>query len=183
MQISQYQPVWQEKFSAEREKLEAVFGDVVLAIEHIGSTAVDGLSSKPIIDIAVMIANSEDADAFTENLAQLGYKFYPSETWNIPPSASERHFYTRGDPIEYHLSIAYADRGGFWPRQILFRDHLRSHQDSRDEYATLKEELSHNHLHKDPGQSKVNEYSGGKTDFVYRILEQTGRREGQKYGE
>jgi len=176
IQLSPYQSTWPEKFRIEKEKLEVVFGDAALEIEHIGSTSVAELASKPIVDMAVMIESHRDADGFTEALARIGYEFHSSLCWNISPSRAERHFYTRGDPIEYHLSIAYTDRGGYWPRQILFRDYLRSHPEARDEYAKLKEAL----LRQDPSGEG---YTPGKTDFIYQILRLAGWREGQKYGE
>src|SRR3990172_1445876 len=119
--IVSYQSDWPIKFQAEKEILQNVFRDKLLAIEHVGSTAIPGLSSKDIVDIAVMIGNHEDADYFTEPLKQLGYKLHST--------SAERHFYTKGDPIEYHLSIAYAKRGGFWPRQI--GTHFNTHPEPR----------------------------------------------------
>ena len=103
-----------------------------------------------------MIENHQDADTFTKPLAKIGYKFHSLST--------ERHFYTKGDPIECHLSIAYKDRGGFWKRQILFRDYLRCHLDTRDEYAALKESL----LKSDP--TGYDGYIKGKSEFVQKIL-------------
>ena len=165
--IIPYQSDWPKKFQVEKENLQKVFGDTALEIEHIGSTSIEGLSSKPIIDIVVMVENHENANYFTESLSKIGYKFHSSST--------ERLFYTKADPIEYHLSIAYANRGGFWPRQILFRDYLRAHPEVRDEYAKLKNDL----LQKDPTGS--NGYIAGKTEFVQRILKLAGLKENQKY--
>jgi len=128
--IIPYQSSWSEKFLQEKKRLQKIFGTKAIEIEHIGSTSIDGLSSKPIIDIAVMINNHMNADVFTKPLDKIGYKFHSSST--------ERHFYRKGNPVEYQLSIAYADRGSFWPRQILFRDYLRNHIEARDEYAHLK---------------------------------------------
>ena len=166
--LSQYQPIWPEEFAAEKEKLKVIFDDAALEIEHIGSTAVEGLLSRPIVDIAVMIESHKDADGFTDALAQIGYEFEPQHS---PP---ERHFYFKGNPIKYHLSVAYTDSGGFWPRQILFRDYLRSHKEARDEYANLKEAMSR----KDPSGKT---YESGKTEFVYRILRLAGWKVGQPY--
>ncbi len=166
--ILPYQNKWQEKFKTEKKKLDYVFEDIALEVEHIGSTSVVGLASKSIIDIAVVIEDHIKADSFTEPLAQLGYTL-------ILPMGTERHFYTKGDPIEYHLSIAYANRGGFWPRQILFRDYLRTHDLVRDKYAGLKADL----LQKDP--TGENEYIKGKTEFIQKILILSGWEEGQKY--
>jgi GrpB-like predicted nucleotidyltransferase (UPF0157 family) len=165
--IMPYQYDWPKNFQTEKERLQDVFDGKALEIEHIGSTSIEGLISKPIIDIVVMIGNHQDADTFTEPLAKIGYKFDSTST--------ERHYYVKGNPVEYHLSIAYADRGGFWSRQILFRDYLRKHTKARDEYAKLKEDL----LQKDPtGNDK---YIVGKTDFVYKILSLAGWKDGQKY--
>jgi GrpB-like predicted nucleotidyltransferase (UPF0157 family)/inorganic pyrophosphatase len=150
---------WSKKFQTEKEKLREIFGSAALNIEHIGSTAVEGLLSKPIVDIAVMIENHKDADAFTELVAQIGYTFHSLST--------ERHFYTKGNPVEYHVSIAYADQGGFWERQILFRDYLRTHPETRDEYAKLKEDF----LRKDP--TGGDEYIEGKSEFIKNILHLT----------
>lgn len=162
-----YQHDWPKKFQTEKEKLLSIFGNKALEIEHIGSTSIEGLLSKPIIDIVLMIENYQDADAFMESLFKIDYRFDSSST--------ERHYYVKGDPIEYHLSIAYANQGGFWSRQILFRDYLRTHSEARDEYAKLKENL----LQKDPTGS--DEYIGGKTDFVYKILALAGWNTNQKY--
>lgn len=164
--IVPYQADWQTMFRAEKERLKTVFGDAALEIEHIGSTAVEGLAAKPIIDIAVMVKSHQDANGFTEPLAQIGYDFDQLST--------ERHFYTKGDPIEYHLSIAYTDRGGFWDRQILFRDYLRTHPDARDEYAVLKKQL----LQADPSGKRYD-----KTEFVNRILRQAEGKEGKEHAE
>ena len=155
-----YQHSWKEKFDKEKSKLLEIFGNKAIAIEHIGSTSIPGLLSKPIVDIAVLIKSRADADAFTEPLASIGYMFHSSST--------ERHFYTKGNPIEYHVSIAYADQGGFLPRQILFRDYLRAHPEALDEYAVLKEGL----LQKDP-TGKGN-YTNGKTDFIQKVLKLAG---------
>jgi len=157
MEQMPYQPNWGEKFEQEKDKVQEIFGDKALKIEHIGSTSIEGLTSKPIIDIAVLIKNHEEADQFTEPLSKISYKI------NMP--STERHYYTKGDPDEFHLSIAYTDRGGFWDRQILFRDYLRNHPEARDEYAEIKATM----LLKDP--TGGDEYISGKSEFIQKILE------------
>jgi len=152
------QSAWKEKFQTEKDELRNIFSDAAISIEHIGSTSIDGLSSKPIIDIAVLIWKREDADNFIEPLNHLGY-WYDKKN-----SSGERHFFRKGDPTEFHLSIAYANKGSFWKRQILFRDYLRNHLEVRDEYARLKEDL----LKENPTGSDG--YIDGKSEFIQRIL-------------
>jgi GrpB-like predicted nucleotidyltransferase (UPF0157 family) len=136
-----------------------VFGDQALAIEHIGSTAIPGLFAKPIIDLTVLIRKRSQADLFIQPLQQLGYMY------DKPHSSSERHLFRKGNPTEFHLSIAYADQGGFWERQILFRDYLKQHPETREEYAALKSRL----LTQDP--TAMNSYIAGKSEFVKKVLE------------
>lgn len=166
--IIPYQNDWQQKFEAEKKQLENLFAGKALAIDHIGSTTIPGLSSKDIIDIAVMIENHEEADYFTESLKKLGYKFHSAST--------ERHLYTKGDPIKYHLSIAYAKQGGFWSRQIIFRDYLRNHPEVREEYQKIKIAL----LNDNP--TGKGEYIAGKSEFVKNVLKRAGWKE-QTYEE
>jgi len=153
-----YQPSWKDKFEAEKIKLKEIFGNKAVAIEHIGSTSIPGLSAKPIIDIAVLIEKRDDGDNFIEPVSRLGYQYDKSN------SSGERHFFRKGNPTEFHLSIAYKDKGGFWERQILFRDYLRSHSEFRDEYQKLKERLLQNDL------TGKGDYLSGKSEFVSKIL-------------
>ncbi len=118
------------------------------------------MPAKPIIDIAVLIKTSQDVKKFILPLQELGYTYYPKS------SSTERHFFRKGDPVEFHLSLAYQDRGSFWQRQIAFRDYLRSHPEAVTEYVKLKQEL----LEKDP--TGGTQYLAGKTHFVEKILEQ-----------
>ncbi len=154
-----YQSSWKGKFEVEKENLQKVFGDKAVAIEHIGSTSIIGLSSKPIIDIGVLIEKKENGDSFIELVEKIGY-LYDKQN-----SSGERHFFRKGNPTEFHLSIAYADKGNFWERQILFRDYLRNHPDFRDEYQKLKEKLLKVDL------TGKNSYIIGKSEFVKKVLD------------
>ncbi len=153
-----YQPLWKEKFETEKTKLLEIFGDKAIAIEHIGSTSIPELSAKPIIDIAVLIEKREDGDGFIGLVEKFGYLY---DKLN---SSGERHLFKKGNPTEFHLSIAYKDKGSFWERQILFRDYLRKHSDVRNEYQKLKKDLL-----KDDPSGKGN-YLSGKSEFVGKIL-------------
>ncbi len=167
--IVPYNNQWEDKYLKEKNSLLDLLGDKIINIEHIGSTSVKGLSSKPIIDIVTIIKNFEPAKNFNKILKDLGYKFHSSST--------ERHFYRKGEPISYHLSIAFSNKGGFWVRQILFRDYLRKNDDAREEYQKLKKRL----LKNDP--TGVNDYFAGKDVFVKKILKLAGWKENQTYSE
>lgn len=164
-QVAPYNPEWAGLYEAEAAKLKEVFGDDLLGIEHIGSTSVPGLPAKPIIDLMVLIDSHKNADKFIPRLEEVGYPFdFASHADN----STERHLFRKGNPTQYHLSIAYADRGSFWKRQLAFRDYLRAYPEKRDRYAALKQEL----IKKDP--TGKDSYIGGKTDFVNEILDKSG---------
>ena len=59
--VADYDPIWTEKFEDERAALAAALDRLVLGIEHMGSTAVPGLASKPIIDLLVLVRSLTDA--------------------------------------------------------------------------------------------------------------------------
>jgi len=123
---------WKILFDKESSSLNQIFKESLLNIQHIGSTSVSDLLAKPIIDIAVQISSFKDADQFIKPLEGLGYIYKPEL------SSVERHFFQKGKPIQFHLSIAYFDRGSYWDRQILFRDYLKEHAEARREYEKIK---------------------------------------------
>lgn len=164
-QVVPYNPEWADSYEKEATKLKEVFGDALLGIEHIGSTSVPGLPAKPIIDLMVLIDSYENVEKFIPKLQELGYPF---DSASRTDKSTERHFFRKGNPSQYHLSIAYADRGGFWKRQLAFRDYLREHSEERDRYAALKQEL----IKKDPTGKGL--YIGGKTDLVNEMLDKSG---------
>lgn len=67
-------PQWPIVYEEERHRIPEAIGLRVLAIEHIGSTAVPGLGSKPIIDIMVGVNHTTDADEYLIPLQKIGYQ-------------------------------------------------------------------------------------------------------------
>lgn len=165
-EVQNYNPEWKEVYENEAQIIKDLLGDKITSIEHIGSTSIPGLPSKPIIDMAITVPSWKDVQGLIEPLSNIGY---PSDTSEISESnAGERWLMRKGNPTQFHLSIAYGDRGSFLERQILFRDYLREHDEDRDEYGKLKKEL----IIKDPTGKDA--YIGDKTDFVMKTLKKAG---------
>ncbi len=161
-QIVEYDPAWESAYAVEAEELKSTLGDSLVSIEHIGSTSIPRLAAKPIIDIAALIGRHEDAEKWIEPLRRIGY------TYDQPASSGERHFFRKGSPTRFHLSVCYQSRGGFLRRQILFRDWLRTHQEDRERYQALKRQL----IEHDPTGGGA--YIEGKSDFIREILQKGG---------
>lgn len=156
VELVAYDPAWLAAFSAERAQIQAVLGELAVAIHHIGSTAVPGLTAKPIIDIMVEVARLDDAVQCIAPLKTLGYCFldYPQNT--------DRRFFRKGEPRTHHLHIV--EQGSVSLKEHLaFRDALRAQPDLKDKYAELKAGLAGRH------QEDRASYSESKTTFVQRV--------------
>lgn len=166
MEVREYDSKWGEMYNEESKKIKELLKDKILTIEHIGSTSIPGLASKPIIDMAVVISSWKDTNILIEPLATLGY--FPDVFPIDESNAGERCLLRKGSPTQFHLSIAYNNRGSFLERQILFRDYIREHNEDRNAYAQLKKDL----LLKDPTGKDT--YINNKTDFVMKTLKKAG---------
>lgn len=76
--VSPYDPRWPEMFEQEkRHLLSCLPNDLVRRIEHIGSTAVPGLSAKPIVDILIDVASLEETkQRIVPVLEAQGYDYF-----------------------------------------------------------------------------------------------------------
>jgi GrpB-like predicted nucleotidyltransferase (UPF0157 family) len=136
----------------------AALGDLALAIEHVGSTAVPGLPAKPIIDLAVALAGLDRADAAGLRLVGAGYERQPAGDF------TGRVFMARfvEGRRHAHLSLTTLD-SEFWRLHLLFRDRLREDPALAAEYEALKRRLAARH------RADRQAYVEGKTAFVARV--------------
>jgi len=127
-------------FEAEQRRLKTALGPLLLAIEHVGSTAVPGLPAKPIIDLQASVERLEEARAQAiEPLEQLGYAYLPHyESW-LPGQLFFRK--SNGGHWTHHLHILPQDSPR-WRDRLLFRDYLRRHAEAARDYAKLKRDLA-----------------------------------------
>lgn len=163
MNLVPHEKQWKQLYEEEASLIKDSIGYLgIIDIQHIGSTAIPNIMAKPIIDIAVKIPSLEEIKSLIkpqiiEPLNKLGYDYDEKR------SSSERFFFTKGKPSQFHLSITDT-LVSYWRRQILFRDYLINHSSLAKEYEQLKIAL----LEK---ESKTSEdYSKGKTIFIQKIL-------------
>ena len=153
--------VWHQLFADEEARLRDALAGYALAIEHVGSTAVCGLSAKPIIDIAVAVLEIVDAQSCVIPLEDIGYE-YRGEL-GIPG----RHFFGKGEPRTHHLHLVRAC-SDFWKSHLLFREYLRKHAEIATEYDKLKRGLAIEY--KDNREA----YTEGKATFIENVLRVAG---------
>ena len=154
--VHPYDPHWPNLYAEEAARLDSALGTRILATEHIGSTAVPGLESKPIIDIAIAIEDFEKGFELVPVMEDLGYKFRGEV--GVP----RRHFFMLGKPRTHHVHV-YEITSQDWQQRLAFRDALRSNSASAREYAELKLKLA------EQFPIDIASYSNGKKDFIERI--------------
>jgi GrpB-like predicted nucleotidyltransferase (UPF0157 family) len=164
--LEKYSKEWPDKYAAERDLLSSHLGNASLDIQHIGSTAVPGLTSKPIIDTMIAIPSIGEAGSLVPVLENIGYVHKPEM------SSTERLFFRKGDPVEYHLSLTQPDHTSYWERQILFRDYLIAHPEYAREYESIKQEALNELQEVDLADlSRSKAYSEKKGPFIQKVLE------------
>ncbi|TQR44378.1 GrpB family protein [Paenibacillus popilliae] len=163
--IDSYNPEWIRRYEEERDKIMEAVADIGLAVEHIGSTSVPGLSAKPVIDMMLGVRQLEDMKAkHIERLLEIGYEYV------LKPDFPERLFFRRGQwrAGTEHLHV-YLYNGDNWKDNIRFRNYLRMHRDAREQYMQLKHALAAQFPH-----DRV-QYTAGKTDFIQGIINMARR--------
>jgi GrpB-like predicted nucleotidyltransferase (UPF0157 family) len=158
--IVEYDPDWPLTFEEERESILGVVGHIVLALEHIGSTAIPGLGAKPIIDMMAGVPGLSEAEECVLLLRSIGYT-------SVTPQPMELGMYYclgKGPhSVGYHLHLMKY-KSEEWEKHLLFRDYLRSHPNRAREYHELKKRLAALY------GSERNKYTESKTSFIESVL-------------
>lgn len=176
-----HNPQWKMQFSAIEDELKSVLKTVEAQIDHIGSTSVEGLSAKPIIDILIGLENEADLDKIPALLQGKNYVYYEKYNEDMPyrrffvalTGAPEQlgvpAYIGQQDEIsermhDYSLRIAHIHaipkQSEHWLRHIAFRDYLRTHPQVKNEYQVLKEQLVQQEW------EDGNDYNAGKDAFL-----------------
>ena len=158
--LAAYDPSWPEVFVGEAEAIRQVLGDVLVGIEHVGSTSIPGLASKPVIDIVVSVTPLMAGTARVPVLEALGYDCRGEN--GIPG----RLFFRKGlweFKRTHHLHLVEAGHEQ-WTSMLLFRDYLRSHPGDARRYEELKRALA------EKFRDNRSAYTNGKADFVQAVL-------------
>jgi NAD-dependent deacetylase len=137
LEIVAYDPAWPRLYEEEAARVRAALGEDVVAIEHMGSTAVPGLAGKPVIDVSVGLRRPELSTEQVAAVEALGYEHLGEN--GLPG----RLFFRRSEGGErrHHLHVVEVD-GEHWHRHRAFRDYLRSHPDEAGRYAAEKLRLA-----------------------------------------
>jgi len=130
-----YDAAWKSDFVKIRQELESAIGDLIIGIEHVGSTSVEGLSAKPCIDIDVVIRDYSVFDAIVSKLAEIGYV----HEGDLGIKGREAFDYSDKPHLQkHHLYVCPQDSPEL-RRHVTFRDYLRANPEAVKTYGAVKE--------------------------------------------
>ncbi len=162
--VCEYNPEWINLFEKEKNIVLNAIGKYIEAIEHIGSTAIENLAAKPIIDILVGLKSLDDAKDCIPKLEELNYEYVQEVEITLP----NRRFFRKPPKgtakRKYHVHMVEVNND-FWIRQLLFRDYLRSNPKTLQEYETIKKLLAKKY----PNNRVA--YTMGKEGFILLVVE------------
>lgn len=157
--IEEYNPEWSKMFAKEKQVLSAILPNPV-RIEHIGSTSIEGLGAKPVIDIMIGLNDFSTVDTLIPHIKSVAYNYVSEFESQMP----YRRFFTKDSNgvRTHHIHMVEANTE-FWHRHLAFRDYLRAHVVDKDAYYKLKKELFLLEWR------DTSEYAQAKTFFIRNI--------------
>lgn len=170
VELVEHDPQWEKIAFQTIQQLWRIFGSAAKDIQHIGSTSIQNIKAKPIIDIAVAINDFSEVESLFYELENNGFS---NRGW-----FSDQHIiFTIGKDIPpddrittHNIHIVKIDSAG-WLDHINFRDYLNAHPHAAKDYETLKIKLAYKYPY-DEGRKK---YGDGKSDFINNTLEDAAK--------
>lgn len=167
--LEPYNPVWKTIFERDADSIRSAISKYAINIQHVGSTSIEGLDAKPVIDIAIGVESFDCIDDIATLLQPLGYlrlrvRIHGKVVFARDTEAGRTHY--------LHVETYNGDH---WHDHLLFRDYLRAHPEALESYRQLKRDLA-----KEFG-ADVGSYTDRKKLFVDEVLE-AARLERDKLG-
>lgn len=161
VELDKYDPLWKDEANDVIRILSEIFGAVAKDIQHVGSTAIAGIKAKPILDIAVGVANIGEARDMANALAKEGFYLCKNSDDELLFGAGS--YYDGTGNVQTHFIHVVKYDSNAWNDYIAFRDALLHDDALAKQYEELKSSLA--------ARSRTREeYTRGKTDFCKYVL-------------
>ena len=160
--LQSHDPKWVILACQTIDSLRKVLGKEA-AIEHVGSTSINGIKAKPIIDIVIGIKSFDEVLSKNEVLEEAGFSFRGQDH-------PDQYLYVcgQGDFITHHIHVVLYGSSS-WQNYLNFRDYLNSHPRQANEYSLLKEKLASRY------SNDRKSYTALKSEFILEVLEKARR--------
>jgi GrpB-like predicted nucleotidyltransferase (UPF0157 family) len=159
VEVVPHNPDWHSLFETELKQITIALGENAIAIHHIGSTSIETIYAKPIIDILVEVSSIAKVDEQNSSMQLLGYQCMGEF------GIKERRFFLKDNSDEmrtHHIHIFEVGSAQI-ARHLAFRDYLNVHVEDALTYSTLKRSLAEKYPHDIKG------YMDGKHEFIQEI--------------
>jgi GrpB-like predicted nucleotidyltransferase (UPF0157 family) len=156
VQVVPHDPQWLDAFESEAKQVAAALDKNVVAVHHIGSTAIPNVYAKPVIDLLVEVRDITEVDGQNSAMESLGY-----EVMGEYGIRSRRYFRKDNqEGIRTHNIHAFAAGSAEAQRHLAFRDYMIAHPEEAQRYSELKRKLAEQH------SQSMDAYMDGKDDFI-----------------
>lgn len=166
--IEESNPKWANIFQQLKEIIQQELKGIIIDIEHVGSTAIPNLATKPIIDMDVIIESRELLSEICIKLQKLGYRHngdqgipgreaFKRESEEVPYTIPRKKW-------QYHHLYVVDKNSKELKRHLYFRDYLINHPEAKEEYEKLKRKLAQEY------RNQRDNYTDGKSKFIEGIL-------------
>jgi GrpB-like predicted nucleotidyltransferase (UPF0157 family) len=170
--LKEHNPDYKNWYNEEKEKiLLCVKKENIKRINHIGSSAVKGLISKPTVDILLEIKNDYNIDILKDILIKNGWGLMFEEKENLNMVFNKGYTKYGFEEKVYHLHVRYL---GDW-NELYFRDYLIENSDIAKLYGELKLELQPKYEHNRDG------YTDAKSEFILKYTKLAKKKYSNKY--
>jgi GrpB-like predicted nucleotidyltransferase (UPF0157 family) len=156
VEVVPHDPRWRDAFEAEAKHIAAALGENVVAIHHIGSTAIPDIHAKPIVDLLVEVRDIAGVDGRSAAMESLGYEVMGE--YGIPG----RRYFRKDSPEGTRTHHVHTFQAGSEQavRHLAFRDYMIAHPADARRYSELKRQLAEEHPH------SMDAYMDGKDGFI-----------------
>ena len=170
VEVVPYNPSWRSLFETEANQIAIALAENVIAIHHIGSTSIETIYAKPIIDILVEVSLIAKVDEHHSLMKLIDYQCMGEF------GIKDRRFFLKDNSAGiriYHVHVFEVNSEQVH-RHLLFRDYLTYHPEQAQMYSNLKQSLSNKH------PLDIQKYMDGKDEFIQEIDRQAAKwRKGQ----
>ena len=165
IEVVNYQAGWAQRYQGEAGLLRDVFGEALVRIHHIGSTAIPDMRAKPVIDILIEIEPGIAVDRFNPRMRQLGYDCRGECLAAVMPGTPGRFYFSKNVDGSRYCHVHVCHVGHFQISEFLvLREYLGSHCDEAAKYGDLKSCLAKQFPHDNIG------YMRGNDEFVKQLI-------------
>lgn len=162
-----YNPEWKEEFGRASQFFNELLQSLDVRVEHVGSTAVEGLWAKPILDIDLIVPNTTVSALVIKKLQSVGYV----HVGNYGVEGREALKYEENNEritwMTHHLYVCIEGTENV-VNHIMLRNHLRKSEAARVAYGKLKQTLAEKH------PNDIDAYVEGKTELITSLLAKEG---------